>query len=238
MSEHNLFFFPSQSLYGNEVVIKGAELRHIINVLRRKKGERLTLTDGQGCEYEAEIIDIQKSKMVARVLQKQFVPRKVGVEIAVGFVPVKGMRNDTIIEKCTELGVAKFIMFSSEHAVVRDLGEQKIERFRKIAQSAMVQSQQYYLPEILQVKGIEEMLQICKGYDRVLVADPKGKDELPSGVRKALVVIGPEGGFSDTEMDLLAKRGALLFGLGSTRLRSETAAIVGVTKILVAYNLV
>ncbi len=238
MSGHNVFFIPSQFLHGSEVVIQGAELRHIRNVLRRKKGEHITLTDGHGYEYQAEICAIQRSKLVVKILKQNREPRKIPLEIAVGFVPVKGLRNDTIIEKCTELGVARFIVFSSEHAVVRDLGRQKIERFRKIAQNAMVQSQQYYLPEILQVKGIEEMLQICKGYDLVLVSDPKGEAELPPGARKVLLVIGPEGGFSNTEMDLFKKRGALNFSLGSTRLRSETAAIVGVTKVLVKYNII
>lgn len=237
MSEHNLFFFPKQSLHGEEVVIKGAELRHITNVLRRRKGERVVLTDGKGHQYQAEIADIQKSKMVTRILEKQHMPRKVALQITVGFVPVKGLRNDTIIEKCTELGVARFVLFSSEYSVVRNLGEQKIERFNKIAQSAMVQSQQYYMPEIHQAKGIEEMLRICEDHELVLVADPRGNDELPPGISKVLIVIGPEGGFTDAEMDLFTKHGALRFGLGATRLRSETAAIVGVTKILVAYNI-
>lgn len=238
MVEHNVFFVANSSFHGDEAVIKGVEMRHVRNVLRRKKGERIMLTDGQGNKYLAEITDVQKSKMVTKILEKQNMPRKVELAITVGFVPVKGLRNDTIIEKCTELGVARFVLFSSKHAVVRNLGEQKIERFRKIAQSAIVQSQQYYIPEIRQAKGIEEMLRICEEYDLVLVTDPRGKDELPTGARKVLVVIGPEGGFTDAEMDLFTKHGALRFGLGATRLRSETAAIAAVTKVLVKYDII
>ena len=237
MVEHNIFFVPGSLFQADEAVIKGVELRHIRNVLRRKEGEMITLTDGQGYEYQTEIHDVQKTKMVAKILKKQRMPRKVGLEITVGFVPVKGLRNDTVIEKCTELGVARFIVFSSEYSVVRDMGKQKIGRFRKIAQSAMLQSQQYYMPEIHQARGIEEMLKICKDYDLVLVADTLGKVEVTPGADKVLLIIGPEGGFSEREMELFTKQGVQFFGLGATRLRSETAAIAAVIKILVAYNL-
>jgi 16S rRNA (uracil1498-N3)-methyltransferase len=237
MNDHNVFFVPSQLINGNEVVMRGSEVRHIRNVLRRKKGEHIMLTDGQGYKYQVEICDIQKSKITATILKKQNISKKILLEITIGFVPVKGLRNDIIIEKCTELGVVRFIVFSSEHAVVRDIGEKKIERFRKIAQSAMVQSQQYYMPEVRRAEGIEEMLRICEGYDLMLVADPRGRVEVSPGARKVLLVIGPEGGFTESEMDLFAKRGALLCGLGPTRLRSETAAVVGVTKILVGYGM-
>lgn len=238
MSEHNIFYIPVQSIGETEIVIRNPQLHHIREVLRKRTGDSVLLTDGQGYRYQAKIYDVGRTVLKAKIFKKDLMPRKSSLEIAVGFVPVKGLRNDLVIEKGTELGVARFIVFVSEYSVLRNLSAQKLDRFRKIAASAMIQSQQYYLPEIRQAQDIQEMLQICKGYDLVLMADPHGKQEVRPDARKVLLVVGPEGGFSDSETTLFTRCGALLFSLGSTRLRSETAAIVGVTKIFVAYGIV
>jgi 16S rRNA (uracil1498-N3)-methyltransferase len=236
MKNHNIFYVPYELFRDNEAVIQGSELHHIRNVLRKKEGEQITLTDGQGNLYQAEICRNDQFKMVARILKKEHHSRTHSLEITLGFVPVKGLRNDVVIEKGTEIGVWRFIIFSSEYAMVRDFGTQKIERFKKIARSAMVQSQRYYLPEIVRAKHITEMLQLCNGYDMIVVADPCGKADVSLGASKMLLVIGPEGGFSETETNFLVNQGAVLLGLGTTRLRSETAAIVGISKILAAYG--
>ena len=176
--------------------------------------------------------------MTAKIVEKKLMPRKCSLEITVAFVPVKGLRNDVIIEKGTELGVTGFVVFNSEHAVVRHIGAQKIERWKKIAQSAMTQSQQYYLPDIFYALGIDNILQIGRSYDSIVVSDPGGKREVPLGVRRILLLIGPEGGLSESETDFLLTGGASFMSLGPNRLRSETAAIVGVSKILAEYGLI
>jgi 16S rRNA (uracil1498-N3)-methyltransferase len=234
--DHNIFYVNSDFFHANEAVIQGPELRHVRNALRKKRGERITLTDGKGYRYTAEIHEVRQSKMVVKILKKEQQQRRHSVEVSLGFVPVKGSRNDMVVEKGTELGVARFIIFRSAYAVLPNVGQNKLERFRKIAQSAMVQSKQYYLPEITYTRDFDEMLKMCKEYDQILVADPKGKFGIPAGARRILFVIGPEGGLSEPEIDSLVKMGAILTGLGPTRLRSETAAIVGVSKILTAYG--
>jgi len=238
MNSHNIFYIPPHLFRSNEVTIKGSHLRHVINVLRKRRGEQIALTDGQGYEYQAEICDIRESSLVARILKKQYIPRKFSLEIAVGFVPVKGLRNDSLIEKGTQLGVTRFISFASEHSVVKNVGTQKIERWKKIAQSAIVQSQQYHVPEIAFARNIEEMTRISAGYDITLVAEPSGNAMVTLGARSVMFLVGPEGGFSESERDFLTEQGASLLSLGPTRLRSETAAIVGVSKILAAYGLI
>jgi len=238
MSSHNIFYIPHQLFRGNEVIIQGPQLRHVISVLRKRRGEEITLTDGQGYEYQVLLCEIRKSSLVARILKKQLVPKKSASEIAVGFVPLKGLRNDTIIEKGTELGVARFIGFLSEYSVVRNVGVQKIRRWNNIAQSAMVQSQQYYVPEIILAQSKEELVQMGSGYDIIFVTEPSGKSVVPLGARRIMLLVGPEGGFSEAERDFFLKQGASFLSLGPTRLRSETAAIVGVSKILAAYGII
>lgn len=238
MSNHNIFYIPPQFFRAGQVTIEGAYSSHIKNVLRKRTGERITLTDGQGYRYGAELCDVHRGKTTAKIVHKKLMPRKYSLEITVGFVPVKGLRNDAIIEKGTELGVTGFVVFDSEHAVVRHVGTQKIERWKKIAQSAMTQSQQYYLPDVICTLSIDDILQLGRSYDSILVSDPGGRSEVPHGARKILLLIGPEGGLSESETDFLLKGGASFMSLGPNRLRSETAAIVGVSKILTAYGLI
>ncbi|MGD9379784.1 MAG: RsmE family RNA methyltransferase [candidate division WOR-3 bacterium] len=236
MSGHNIFYIPSSSFGHDQVIIEGPYLRHIKSVLRKKAGGKITLTDGQGNQYQAELYDMLRDKMTAKIIHQKKMPRRHGLEIALGFVPVKGLRNDLVIEKGTELGVTGFFVFSSEYAVVKNIGDQKIGRWKKIAQSAMCQSRQYYLPEVTCVPSLHEMLSIGQGFDLTLVADACGTDEIPDGMLKILLLIGPEGGFSESERELLEKQGASFMSLGPTRLRSETAAIVGVSKILTVFD--
>lgn len=237
MNDHNIFWIPPSFFVGEQVIIEEPYLRHIKSVLRKKVGDKVVLTDGRGFQYLAEICGIRRDRMTAKIIEQQLIRRKYGLEIALGFVPVKGLRNDLVIEKGTELGVTGFFVFSSERAVVKNIGKQKVDRWRKIAQSAMCQSQQYYLPEVTHVPSLHEMLNIAQGFDLTLLADPRGAGDLAGGMQKILLLIGPEGGFSESEKGTLVKQGVSLMSLGPTRLRSETAAIVGVAKILTAYGL-
>jgi 16S rRNA (uracil1498-N3)-methyltransferase len=236
MSDHNIFYIPPGFFHSEQVFIEGSHLRHIKNALRKTIGDQVTLTDGQGHHYNAELSHADRRRMTAKILHKKLMPRNYALDITVGFVPVKGLRNDSIIEKSTELGVTGFVAFISEYAVVKNIGKQKIERWNKVAQSAMTQSRQYYLPEVIFAPDIESVLQMGQKYDSMLVADPDGKGEVRRGSRKILLLIGPEGGWSESEKAVFKKEGVTLMSLGSTRLRSETAAIVGVAKIMAAYG--
>ena len=238
MTDHNVFYIPAFFLSGDTVNIKNPELHHIRKVLRKKVGDRICLTDGKGYRFDAEITDFNKSLMKVRVLEKRFMPRKCSIEITVGFAPVKGLRNDIIIEKGTELGVRRFVAFVSKRSVIKGMGKKKIERFEKIAARALAQSKQYHMPEVLFEKDLETLLAASGEYDYTFLTDPQGKSEVPLGGRRILLLIGPEGGFTDSEMDACVQHGVQLLSLGPTRLRSETAAIVGVSKILTAYRLI
>jgi 16S rRNA (uracil1498-N3)-methyltransferase len=236
MNEHNIFYVPPDCYAEKEVLIRGSQLRHVRNVLRKKRGDNIFLTDGLGNRYRVGLTALVGSEMRAEILGRERMPRKCSVQITVGFVPVKGLRNDAVIEKCTELGVARFIIFLSERSVLKNIGAQKLARFAKVAQSAMIQSQQCYLPDILYAPGIADMLEFVGHHERIFVADSEGEARVQTGAGKILLLIGPEGGFTDEERDFFLSRGASLLSLGNTRLRSETAALVGVAKILTAYG--
>jgi 16S rRNA (uracil1498-N3)-methyltransferase len=228
---HNLFYTPPEEISKKTIMVQGTEFHHIKNVLRKKQGEILQFTDGAGGSYRTVITGISRTSITVDVIEKTHFERTVKSAVDIAFVPVKGNRNDFVIEKCTELGVRKFILFLCENSVVKDLSNARVSRYKKIALSAMLQSMQYYLPEIAATKNI---INSFKDYNAVVVADAKGPQEAPLEGSAILFMVGPEGGFTAEEIKRYTENGARLFSLGRNRLRSETAAIAGIAKTLTA----
>ncbi len=233
---HNLFYLPKNQLIGDKITIKGDELHYIRNVLRKKTGDIIYITDGIGNRYEAQIIEARGAKLIAQILNYGHHPEKNRIDLNLAFALLKGLRNDYVIEKGTELGIRNFIIFISKFCVASKLSTKKLIRFTKIARSAMLQSRRYYHPEIIFKPGLNEIINEFEKYDLILIADKKGKREIPKGKKKILFIVGPEGGFDQTEIEILSKHKAYLMSLGEKRLRSETAAITGISKILTVYG--
>ncbi len=230
---HNLFFIKEGQIQNSQIIMTGPEFHHIKNVLRKKSGETIYFTDGKGNQYKTEIEQTLHNAMVLRVLAIEQVPMEKSVNLDLGLVSLKTGRSDFIIEKGTELGVRKFIFFVSQYTVIRNLNLPRIEHFRKIAQSAMLQSQQYYLPEI---KYADDIIKEFSHYDLVIVGDKEGRDKITLGVKNILLIIGPEGGFSIQEVENFRKNQARLVSFSAHRLRSETAAIAGIVTISSYYS--
>jgi 16S rRNA (uracil1498-N3)-methyltransferase len=233
---HNLFFVPPDTIENDEVTLRGDTFQHIQRVLRKKSGDTIFLTDGRGTRFSAEITQSSASRIHARITQRLHIERTNLVNIELAFVPLKGHKNDFIIEKGTELGITKFRPFFSRFSVIPHLSAQKLNRFKKIAVSAMLQSQQYYTPDFMVMKDLHDMTKIFTSFDLVLVADRCGRQTVPLNARTILYIVGPEGGFSQDEVARVKNCGATMLSLGSQRLRSETAALCGIMKILTAYT--
>ncbi|MEO0184388.1 MAG: RsmE family RNA methyltransferase [candidate division WOR-3 bacterium] len=235
MSEelHNLFFIKEDQIQNSKIILTGPEFHHIKNVLRKKSGEAVYFTDGKGNQYKTEIEQTLHNAMIIKVIERKLIINEKPVNLDLGLVSLKTGRTDLIIEKGTELGVHKFIFFVSQHAVIRNLKPPRIEHFKKIALSAMLQSQQYYLPDIVLV---DDIIKEFANYDAVIVGDKDGKDRMMPGVMNILLLVGPEGGFSPQEISAFLNNKAKLVSFGRNRLRSETAAIAGIVNILSYYN--
>ena len=229
---HNLFYTTAEQIKGDRIIIAKKELHHVKNVLRVKKGDIVFLTDGAGNVYETKVVNLERNKLTGKILAAEYVKRTSKVNLELAFVPLKGSRTEMIIEKCTELGVSRFRPFISKHAVIKDLDKNKIERFQRIALSAMLQSKQYYLPEFMVFESTDALLRTCIGFDLVMLADQQGDPEIPINGSNILYIVGPEGGFDRLEVQSFKNEGVKLLSLGANRLRSETAAITGLVKIL------
>jgi|UniRef100_A0A7C4THN0 16S rRNA (uracil1498-N3)-methyltransferase len=230
---HNLFLIKEEQIQNSQIILTGSEYHHIKNVLRKKPGDIIYLTDGSGIQFQVVIENIIQNAMVCKILEKRKIPRTNIINLDLGIAPLKGGRTDFIIEKGTELGVRKFILFNSKFSVIKNFSQARIEHFKRIGISAMLQSQQYYIPE---VKFSNDITEEFSNYDLVIVGDKNGNDRIVPGIKNILLLIGPEGGFAPEEIDAFSKKGAKFTPFSKNRLRSETAAIAGIVKIISYYE--
>lgn len=226
-----IFFQGRRALAGNESIRDPAEIHHAVNVLRLKTGDAIEMVDGEGGSVSAEISEISKTVIRYEVTgSKRVSPPGRAFDLA--FSLLKGSANDRIIRFGAELAVRRFIPLITSRTVGWTRGESdgKLERWNRIAVSAMKQSGRLFLPSLERPAGIEQLGNESDRYDKKFFACVKAESgsvrEIFPCDGSVIGVIGPEGGFSDTEADILESMGFLPVSLGPTRLRAETAALV------------
>jgi 16S rRNA (uracil1498-N3)-methyltransferase len=230
MAETRYFAIDPDSVKGDEVVLGGEEFHHLIRVVRARKGAEVRLLNGKGGVYRAVLRDIGKDKAIFDILDRTVHERPRAIDIAIS--AIKAPRLDLVAEKCSEIGLRRLIIFSSDRSLRRpgkrgDKG--KTERFRRKVLSACKQSGQPFFTEIAQYGGLEGVIDIFADYRHVYLADHGGTSCTDDGIARPLGailgIVGPEGGFTDDERGRMVSAGATVLSLGDYRLRSETAAI-------------
>jgi 16S rRNA (uracil1498-N3)-methyltransferase len=222
----NLFYEPT---IAQTHALTGEEAFHAAKVLRLRAGERVGVTDGAGTWYEATVQQPTPKHCDLHIESQQaYPPRQYRIELALA--PTKNMdRIEWLVEKATEMGVDQFSFFYSKHSERRTL---KLDRLQKIAVSAMKQSLQAYLPKLVEVGELAHYLPTIQTPHRYLAHLPDHGTPPPHLSRAALplqsyaVLIGPEGDFSQAEIEQATQAGFVNVTLGHTRLRTETAALV------------
>ena len=215
---------------GDVVALDETERHHLMRVRRLAVGATVEVLDGIGGVGRATFDGTDL--VLDAISQKPPLP---AVEVAVA-IP-RGDRFDFLVEKCTELGVSAIHPLSTERGVSRPQGKGKrVERWRRIAVSALKQSGQPHLPRISPPVSVEECLQET-AIENLLIADP-GSDSVALSVvlgrlsAPVLLFIGPEGGFTIAEGDRIRAASATAVHLGPAVLRVETAAILGTGLLL------
>jgi len=221
------FYFASLAKQVNEFVLDENSSRHIVQVLRMKPGGTLRLTDGKGLSARATIRDANKKRCVVNITEKQIhqSPKR-QVRIALSLLK-NTSRFEWFLEKASELGIDEIIPLKCARTEKQQF---RTERMRSILESALIQSQQVWMPVILepqsfipwidQVQADQKMIAHCEpGAKRKLseVVDPN--------LSSQLILIGPEGDFSEEEIRLAIQARFIAVELGENRLRSETAAV-------------
>lgn len=233
-------FVNKEDIFRVFVVEDKRELHHALDVLRLTENDQIIAFDGRGNEILATIQTINKEKMVVvpqkTIRKNEQKPWNITLACALP----KATKFDYIVEKTTELGVAAIIPLVTQRTEVH-LNKQrqiaKLKRWQNIAISAAKQSQRVSVPEISEVKTFKAIINSFVDYELVLLPCLIGKRKSLKEIlkdyqaKKILVMIGPEGDFTKSEIDLAINQGALPITLGETVLRVDTAAIAVVCAI-------
>ena len=233
------FFVDSSSLLDNRVSIVGDDVNHIKNVLRLDIGEQI-LVGVKEIEknYICNISEISKKEIICDIIEESKSTTESNVKIDIYQGLPKADKMELIIQKGTELGVNSFIPVNFKRTVVKfDENDKlkKLDRWQKIAEVAAKQSGRDIVPLIKNIENIKNICNLIPEYDIVLVAyECEDKNSLKNELRKLdnsksslkiAVVIGPEGGIEQEEVNILQEAGAKIVTLGNRILRTETVAL-------------
>lgn len=220
-----LFYCPT--IDDKDLHLNPEESRHCLKVLRKRPGDLIRITNGRGSIFQSQIIGLTVNSCIFKILAQEQVDKpKFAVHIAIA--ATKSLeRIEWFIEKAVEIGVQKITFIDTRYSERKSI---KIERIRKKAISAMKQSNRAFLPTIRDMQKLSTFVDSSMEEQR-FVAHLEGEQthhlkDLAKASKDVLVIIGPEGGFSDEELVFLQKMKFNPVRLGDYRLRTETAGIV------------
>ncbi|MHB1335845.1 MAG: RsmE family RNA methyltransferase [Candidatus Humimicrobiaceae bacterium] len=259
------FFISRENISGDQIEITSDDLKHLIQVLRAKLGDKVEISDSIGYRYITEIIEIKKNKALLKILDKSEI-KKITIEVYLYQCILKRSSMELVIQKAAETGLSAVIPVKSNRMVVsRKNDNEKLSRWQKIALEASKQSKRnfkcdvlselsladidpgkfdvFYIPyeeidpeEIKKkniVTSLKEILEERRKRQKTASlfsgkTDCSKDDKLalnPEPDLKIGFIIGPEGGFEESEVEFLANKGAVKLSLGRNILKAETAAI-------------
>ena len=211
----------------DEIILSAEESKHATKVLRKKEGDILNFTDGKGDFYKAEITVADSRKCRLKVVSTEQKEKQHNYHLHIAIAPTKNMdRFEWFLEKATEIGIDEItpiICSRSERKVI------KTERCNRILLSAMKQSLKFHVPKLNEAISLNDFIKQDYGGTKYIAHCEDGeKKELKTvnKTEKTLILIGPEGDFTQKEIDLVLQNKFKEVSLGTSRLRTETAGIV------------
>ncbi|MGB0973504.1 MAG: 16S rRNA (uracil(1498)-N(3))-methyltransferase [Flavobacteriaceae bacterium] len=222
-----LFYSPNINTEHQQFTFSKEESKHIVRVLRKKEGDKLTITNGKGTLYFVELIVADAKNCIVQINSEEQ-QSKHNYKLHIAIAPTKmNDRMEWFLEKATEIGIDEItpiICDNSERKVI------KKDRFEKIIQSAMKQSLQTHLPQLNDAISFNQFI-TKNHHEQLFIAHCEEQDKklLQTEVvaeQSYTILIGPEGDFSTKEITAATNNGCIPVSLGNTRLRTETAGIV------------
>ena len=222
-----LFYDEQISLNNQTHLIKHEESKHILRVLRKKIGDHIKITNGQGFLFETEIVGVKSKRCEVKLLENKF-DKPPPYQLHIGIAPTKSAdRFEFFLEKATEIGITEITPLLCDNSERKRLN---LKRCDKILQSAMKQSQRLYLPKLNEMVTFQKFVDRDFSNSRNFIAHCE--DENKYHIKRKLqdsktfcALIGPEGDFSPQEIKLALQHTFQPISLGNKRLRTETAGL-------------
>ena len=237
------FFVKEEQINNQKIKSQGTDVNHIKNVLREKVGSELIICNEKtGQDYLCEIKEIKEENIICNIKEKLLNNVESNLKVTIMQGLPKADKMELIIQKSVELGVNNIIPIEMKRCVVKLKDKdkiKKIERWQKISVVAAKQSGRNIIPEINQVENLKNICETFENYDIVLLAYENEKENTIKNELKQLkektqnknedvkiaILIGPEGGITEEEVEIARKKGAKIITLGKRILRTETVAL-------------
>lgn len=229
---------------GDLIEITGEDHQHISKALRMKQGENLVACSENETEYLCEVFEISRNLTIAKVIGIQQNQSEMKVKTVLYQGLPKGQKMETIIQKCVELGIDEIVPIVTMRTVVKLTdSNKKVVRWNKISLEASKQSGRGKVPLVREPLDLKDALALLKNNTVNIVAFEKEIKSLKnvfsdcSKPEKIGIIIGPEGGFDEAEIEMLKDRGVISISLGKRILRTETAGMALLSMIVYQYEL-
>lgn len=236
-------YFVKQEQFSDAfVTITGDDAHHIQQVMRFKIGDKVICSNGVDREAVVEIVDLEPKQVRADIVESLAMNNEAAVDVWIAQSLPKADKMETVIQRCTELGAARFIPFTSQRTIVKynDKKEgRRLERWHKIAKEAAEQSHRNRIPAIDGPRSWKELLKLVPDVSLALICYEQEEARTfktllkqNTSLQSVLLIVGPEGGFTADEVSEATAAGCHAISLGRRILRTETAAMAALTCIL------
>lgn len=242
---HRFYVAPEQ-VQDNKVSIIGSDVNHIKNVLRMSSGDKLIICNGQGKDCYCIIDRVDDKEISCNIISELITDTELNTKITLFQGLPKKDKMELIIQKAVELGVHEIIPVMTKRVIIKlddkKREEKKLERWQVIAESAAKQSHRGIIPKIRPVISYDKALEECSKMDIALIPYENAEGitrtrEIIASLSKYSsvgVVIGPEGGFEETEIELALERNTIPITLGRRILRTETAGLAVLSMMMLS----
>lgn len=242
-------YFVDQRIENSQLILDDKEqYRHIITVLRHKVGDELYFVDNTRKLFQAKLVDIQPEKAIFEVVESKLSMTELPVDVTIACSLSKKDKIEWITQKATELGAVKIVFFRSRYSIMNwknNVVDKKVSRLQEIAKNAAQQSKRRVIPEVSYLSDLDQLNNVSNDLKLVAYEESAKEGETSIlaqqlqkvGVNSIIGVFGPEGGFSNEEVQSLVDHGYQSIGLGPRILRAETAPLYLLSVISYNYEL-
>lgn len=235
------FFISSKSYKDGYILINDKEnYNHIARSLRIRKNEKLLLIDENAVQYETFVVDVNEKEIKVKVTQSYKSSRGLNFDLYLAQSPLRSDAQSFVVEKATELGIKGLYPVRTDNcALAEDVILKKVDKWQKIMYEASKQCERAFVPVCYQPDSIENLM---KKFDRVIVFCERRTSKTLKDIapvkhnENLLVIIGPEGGFSEREFDFFESQNFEMLTLGNLILKAETAVTVALGNIIYEFN--